>query len=99
MEKLKSAVSYNSINNLDVSDVQVRRRLPQICFGLQTESDQSQTDMITNVTIELITNTLNDENASEFSRLIDITLGGYGWMEIDSNTLFLKIIMKKKFKF
>ena len=101
MEKLKSAVSYNSINNLDVSDVPVRRRLPQTCFGSQTESDQTQTDMITNVTIEFFTITLNDEKASEFSRLFDIILSGYGWMKMVETklTLFVKILLKNKFKF
>ena len=68
-------------------------------FASARRLNQTQTDMITNVTIKLFTNILNDENASEFSRLIDIILCGYGQMKIDSNTLFVKIIMKKKFKF
>ena len=95
MEKLKIAVNYN----LDVSGVPVCRRLPQVCFGSQTKSDQTQTDLITNVTIERFTNILNGENAAEFSKIIDIILSGYGCMEIDSNTLFVKFIMEKKFKF
>ena len=104
MEKLKIDVNYNSINNLDVSGVPLRRRLPQVCFGSQTKSVQIQTDMITNVTIERFTNNLNGENAdlngeNEFSRIIDIILSGYGCMEIDSNTLFVKFIMEKKVKF
>ena len=86
MEKLKIAVNYNSINNLDVSGVPVRRRLPQVCFGSQTKSVQTQTDLITNVTIERFTNILNGENAAEFSKINDIILSGYGCMEIDSNT-------------
>ena len=65
MEKLKIAVNYNSINNLDVSGVPVRRRLPQVCLGSQTKSVQTQTDLITNVTIERFTNILNGENAAE----------------------------------
>ena len=77
MEKLKIAVNYNSINNLDVSVVPVRRRLPQVCFGSQIKPVQTQTDMITNVTIERFTNILNGENADEFSRIIDIILSGY----------------------
>ena len=54
-------------------------------------SVQTQTDMITNVTIERFTNILNGEKAAEFSRIIDIILSGYGCMEIDSNTLFVEI--------
>ena len=73
--------------------------MPQVCFGSQTKSVQTQTDMITNVTIERFTTNLNGENAAEFSRIIDIILSGYGFMEIDSNTLFVKCIMEKKFKF
>ena len=99
MEKLKIAVNYNSFNNLDVSGVPVRRQLPQVCFGSQTKSVQTQTDMITTVTIERFTNFLNGENAAEFSRIIYIILGGYDCMEIGPNTLFLKIIMEKKFNF
>ena len=99
MEKLKLAVNYNATNNLDVSVVPVRRRLPQVCFGSQTKSLQTQTDMITNVTIERFTVILNGENAAEFSRIIDITSSGYGCMEIDSNILFVKFIMERKFKF
>ena len=99
MEKLKIAVNYNPINNLDVSGVPVRRRLPQVCFGLQTKSVQTQTDMITNVTIERFTNILNGEKAAEFSKIIDLFLCWHGCMEIHSNTLFVKFIMSKKFKF
>ena len=95
MEKLKIAVNYNSINNLDVSGVPVRRRLPQVCFGSETKSVQTQTDL----TIERFTNILNGENAAEFSRINDIILSGYGCMQIDSNTLFVKLFIEKKFKF
>ena len=58
MKKLKIAVSYNSINNLDVSGVPVRRRLPQVSFSSETKSVQTQTDKNTNVTIERFTNIL-----------------------------------------
>ena len=95
MEKLKISVNYISINNQDVSGVPVHRRLPQIWLGSQTKSDQTQTDMITNVTFEHLTNIFHSENAAEFSRTIDIILCGYGCMEIDSNTLFVKFIFKK----
>ena len=64
MEKLKIAVNYNSINKLDVSGVPVRRRLPEVCFGSQTKSVQTQIDMITNVTIERFSNIFNGETAA-----------------------------------
>ena len=99
MEKLKIVVNYNSINNLDVSCVPVRRRLPQVCFGSQTKFVQSQTDKVTNVTIERFTMILNGEKAAEFSRTIDIILSWYGCMEIDANTFHVKFIMEKKFNF
>ena len=67
MEKLKIAVYCNSINNLDVSGVPLRRRLPQVCFSSQTKSVQTQTDMITKITIERLGIILNGENAAEFS--------------------------------
>ena len=92
-------MNYNSINNLDVCGVPVLRQLPQVCFGSLTDFVQTQTDMITNVTLERFTIIMNGENAAEFSRIVDIILSGYGCMEIDSNTLFVKFIMEKKFKF
>ena len=99
MEKLKITVNFNSINNINGCGVPVRRRLPQVCFGAQTKSVQTRTDMSTNVTIERFINFLNGENAAEFSRKTVITLSGYGCIKIDSNTLFVKFIMKQKFKF
>ena len=101
MEKIKIAVNYNnSINNsTDIGGASLRRRLPQVCFASQTRSVQTQTDLITNVTIERFINILNGDNAAEFSKIIDIFLSGYGRLEIDSNTLFVKFIMEKKFKF
>ena len=94
MEKMKLAVNYNSTNNLDTAGVTLRKRLPQICFASQTRSIQTQTDLITNVTIERFIRILNGDNAAEFSKIIDIILSGYG-LEIDSNTLFVKILMEK----
>ena len=101
MEKLKIAVNYNnSINNsTDIGGASLRRRLPQVCFASQTRSIQIQTDLITNVTIERFINILNGDNAAEISKIIDIILSGYVRLEIDSNTLFVKFIMEKKFKF
>ena len=84
---------------LDFSGVPLRRRLPQVCFGLQTKSVQTQTDMITNVTIERFTYNLNGEIAVEFSEIIDIILSGYGCMEIDSNTLYIKFATEMNFNF
>ena len=100
MEKLKIAVNYNnSINNsTDIGGASLQRRLPQVCFASQTRSIQTQTDLITNVTIERFINILNGDNAAEFSKIIDIILSGYGRLEIDLNTLFVKFIMEKKFK-
>ena len=99
MEKMKLAVNYNSTNNLDTAGVSLRKRLPQICFASQTRSIQTQTDLITNVTIERFIRILNGDNAAEFSKIIDIILSGYGRLEIDSNTLFVKFIMEKKYNF
>ena len=96
MEKLKIAVNYNnSINNsTDIGGASLRR-LPQVCFASQTRSIQTQTDLITDVTIERFINILNGDNAAEFSEIIDIILSGYGRLEIDSNTLIVKFIKKK----
>ena len=92
MEKMKVAVNYNSTNNLDNARVSLRKRLPQIYFASQTRSIQTQTDLITNLTNERFIKTLNGANAAVFSKIIDIILSGYGRLEIDSNTLFVKFI-------
>ena len=86
MEKLKTAVNYNnSINNsTDIGSAPLRRRLPQVCFASQTRSIQTQTDLITNVTIERFINILNGDNAPEFSKIIDFILSESGHLEIDS---------------
>ena len=73
--------------------------MPQVCFASQTRSIQTQTDLITNVTIERFINILNGDNAAEFSKFIDIILSGYGRLEIDSQTFFVKFILEKKFNF
>ena len=97
MEKLKIAVNYNnSINNsTDIGGASLRRRLPQVCFASQTRSIQTQTDLITTVTIESFINILNGDNAAEFSKIIYIILSGYGRLEIDSNTFFVIFIIEK----
>ena len=99
MEKMKVAVNYNSTNNLDTAGVSLQNRLPQICFTSQIRSIQTQTNLITNVTIERSIRILNGGNAADFSKIIDIILSGYGRLEIDLNTLFNKIIKEKKFNF
>ena len=90
IEKLKTAVNYNNCinNSTDIAGASLRRRLPQVCFASQTRSIQTQTDLITNVTIERFINILNGDNAAEFFKIIDIILSGYGRLEIDSNTFY-----------
>ena len=72
MEKLKIAVNYNnSINNsTDIGGASLRRRLPQVCFASQTRSIQTQTDLITNVTIERFINILNVIMPLSFLKLL-----------------------------
>ena len=92
-EKLKFAVNYNNFINTstDIGGAPVRRRLPHVCFALQTRSIQTQTDLITNVTTERFINILNGDNAAKFSKIVDIILSGYGRLEIDSNICLLNL--------
>ena len=99
MEKIKVAVNNNSTNNFDTTGVSLRKQFPQICFASQTRSIQTQTDLITNVTIERFIRILNGDNAAQFSKVIDIILSRYVRLEINLNTLFVKFIMEKKFNF
>ena len=98
MEKMIIALNYKSVNNLDIggsSSGTVRKRLPQLCFTSQTRTVQIQTDLITNVTIERFTHILNGEYAAKFSKIIDILLSGYGQLEIDTITMFVKLLMEE----
>ena len=78
MEKLKIVANYNnSINNsTDIGGATLQRRLPQVCFVSQTRSIQTQTNLITNVTIECFITNFNGDNAAKFSKIIDIILSG-----------------------
>ena len=73
VEKLKISVNNNnSINtSTDIGGAPLRRRMPHVCFALQTRSIQTQTDLITKVTIERFINILNGDNAADFSKIID----------------------------
>ena len=98
MDKMIIALNYKSVNNLDIggsSSGTVRKRLPQWCFTSQTRTVQIQTDLITNVTIERFTHILNGEYAAKFSKIIDILLSGYGRLEIDTITMFVKLLMEE----
>ena len=102
MNKTIIAVNYNSVNNLvfgGSSSGTVCKRLPQVCLTSQTRTFQTQTDLITNVIIERFTHNLKGEHAAKFSKILDILLSAYGRLEIDSNTLFVKFSMEKKFIF
>ena len=101
MENLKIAVNFNnSINNsTDIDSAPLRRRLPQVCFASQTRSIQTQTDIITNVTIECFFNFSNGDNAAKFSKIIDIIPNGYGRLEIDSQTFLLNLLWKRNLNF
>ena len=74
MEKIKllSTLYSNSINNpTDNGGGPLGRRLSQICFASQTGSNQIQTDLITNKTIERFIDILNSDNSAEFSKFFD----------------------------
>ena len=66
IKKLKIAISYNSINNLDIGGAPVRKQLSQICFASKSYSIQSQFDFFTNVTIERFVRIKNSDNAADF---------------------------------
>ena len=73
--------------------------MPQVCFASQTRPIQTQTDLITNVTIERFINISNGDNAAEFSKFIDIILSGYGRLEIDSQICLLNLFWKRNSNF
>ena len=101
MEKLKIAVNYNNSLTTQLTLVVLLYEGDCHKFALlhKLDSIPTQTDLITNVTIERFINILNGDNAAEFSKIIDFILSGYDRLEINSNTLFVKFIMEKKFNF
>ena len=78
MDKMIIAVTYNSVNNLDIggsSSGTVRKRLPLVCFTSKTRTVETQTVcLVTKLTIQRFTQILNGEHASEFSKIIDFFL-------------------------
>ena len=66
MKKIKVAVDYNSTNKFDNAGVSLRKGLQQITFASQARSNQTQTDLITNVIIERFIRILNGNKAAEF---------------------------------
>ena len=64
-------------------------------FYFSDKTVQTQTGLITNVTIECFTHILNGEHAAEFSRVFDTLLRESGRLKINSNTLFGKFLMER----
>ena len=89
MQNLKVAVNDNSNNKLNTAGTSLRKRLLKICFESQKWSFRTQTDLKTNITIELFIKILNRNFVAEFSKIIHITLNGYGRLEIDLITFLL----------
>ena len=68
-----------------------KRKLP----GLQESTTvivQTQTDIVPSSTTNRFLNLYNSEFYSEFSKKIDNVNSGYGSLNVDNNTLFVKFV-------
>ena len=97
-DKLKEAVLYNEKMYSEKREVKpnYKRKLP----GLQestTVSVQTQTDILPSATTNRFLKLYNSEFYSEFSKIIDIMNSGYGSLNVDNKTLFVKFVFEKKF--
>ena len=54
----------------------MQNRLPQVCFSLQTRSIQTQTDLITTVTIERFNDILDSVGFLGFQKLLRLLREG-----------------------
>ena len=75
------------------------KRLLQIWLASRIRSIPTQTDLITYVTVKRFYRILIGHHSSEFLKIVDILLSGYGCIEMDSNTLLIKFVMGRKIKF
>lgn len=96
MEKLQAAATYNSVHELDLGNVSLRKRLPHICFS-QKKTAASQTDLLPSATIERFIKLMHGPNASEFCRIMDILLSGYGSFDVDNIDVFVKFHFERKY--
>ena len=71
------------------------KKLPSICHAVK-QNVQTQTDFVPLLTgfVEIYYN----EHYAEFPKIIDIILSGYGSLNVDSETLFVKYVFEQKYK-
>ena len=97
-EKLKEAVDYNQKLGEETKNQNTgyRCKLPKFRQS-STRTIQTQTDLLPTSTNVRFLNLYNSEHYSEFSKIVDIMNSGYGSLNVDSSTLFVKFILEKKF--
>ena len=97
LEKLIDAVDYClQQQNLHRNFFSVEK-LPSICHAVK-QNVQTQTDFIPFLTNQRFVEIYYNEQYAEFSKIIDIILSGYGSLNVESETLIVKIEFEQKYK-
>ena len=73
------------------------KKLPSICHAVN-QNVQTQTDFVPLLNNQRFVEIYYNEHYAEFSKIIDIILSGYGSLDVDSETLFVKFVFEQKYK-
>lgn len=92
---MQKAITLNSNLKLHSLCSNIKKRLPHICFS-QKQTVATQTDAITNVTIDRIIHIIDGPFAADFFKIIDVILTGFGSLNNDSDVRFIKFVLEKK---
>ena len=96
-EKLIDAVDYClQQQNLHRNFFSMKKR-PRICHAVK-QNIQTRTDFLPLLTNQRFVEIYYNEHYAEFSKIFDIILSGYGSLNVDSETLFVKFVFEQKYK-
>ena len=97
LEKLIDAVDYCLQQQNLHRNFFSMKKLPSICHAVK-QNVQTQTDFVPLLTNQRFVEIYYNEHYAEFSKIIDIILSGYGSLNVDSETLFVKFEFEQKYK-
>ena len=73
------------------------KKLPSICHAVK-QNVQTQMEFVPLLTNQRFVEIYYYEHYAEFSKIIDTMLSRYGSLNVDSETLFAKIVFEQKYK-
>ena len=96
-EKLIDAVDYCLQQQNLHRNFFSMKKLPSICHAVK-QNIQTEADFVPFLTNQRFVEKYYNEHYAEFSKINDIILSGYGSLNVDSETLFVKVVLEQKNK-